>query len=192
MMTDTLTLLHRRRSVKAADLTEPGPNPEQLDAILRAAHRVPDHGKIGPWRFIIFAGAARAQFGALLRQRYAEQNPDAGDKLLDFQAGLLLRAPLVIAVIASPVSDHKVPVWEQTLAVGAVCQNLLIATHAQGLAGNWLTEWYSYDSGIAQQLGLQASEQVAGFMYLGSPRQTPDERERPDLASRIHYWQSQP
>ena len=185
---NTLELLHSRRSVKAAEMISPGPNEQQVASILQAAHRVPDHGKIGPWRFIVFRGDARQSFGQTLKSIYALQHPDANEKLLSHQESLLLRAPLVIAVIASPDLEHKVPEWEQYLAVGAVCQNLLIATHAMGFVGQWLTEWYSYSPDVNHALGLKPYERLAGFMYLGSAAQKPTERPRPDLNERTTYW----
>ena len=186
---NTIDLLLTRRSVKAADMIEPGPSPEELNTLLSAAHRVPDHGKIGPWRFIVFSGNARAAFGTQLAAIYKEQNPTASDKLLEHQRNLLTRAPCVVAVIANPNHEHKVPVWEQELAVGAACQNLLVATHAMGYVGQWLTEWYSFDSHVAKSLQLNATERVAGFIYIGSVDKKPDERVRPDLQERISFWQ---
>lgn len=186
---NTLELLHTRRSVKAAEMIGPGPDATQLNAILQAAHRVPDHGKIGPWRFVIFEGDARAQFSQKLATIYAANNPDAGEKLLEFQKSVLMRAPCVIAVIATPQIDNpKVPVWEQHLAVGACCQNLLVAAHAMGFVGNWLTEWYSYNHDVNQLLHLRAEDQIAGFIYLGSAAAKPEERPRPALEDRIQYW----
>ena len=186
---NTLELLHTRRSVKAAEMIAPGPDASQLQAILHAAHRVPDHGKIGPWRFVIFEGAARASFGQKLAAIYANNNPEAGEKLLDFHANTLMRAPLVIAVIATPdINNAKVPVWEQHLAVGACCQNLLVAAHAVGFVGNWLTEWYSYSEDVNQLLGLRAEDAIAGFIYLGSAAAKPEERPRPALEDRISHW----
>ncbi|WP_054112714.1 nitroreductase family protein [Marinagarivorans algicola] len=184
----TLELLHSRRSVKAADMVAPGPNAQDIQDILQAAHRVPDHGKIGPWRFIVFNEGARQLFGQTLKDIYAAQNPEASAKLLEHQQNLFLRAPVVIAVIASPDRAHKVPEWEQHLAVGAACQNLLIATHALGYVGQWLTQWYSYNDEVNQALKLAPHERIAGFMYLGSATQAPTERERPDLSERITHF----
>lgn len=186
---DTLELLKTRRSVKAAEMVAPGPSPQVLADILEAAHRVPDHGKIGPWRFIIFEGEARAAFGEKLAPIFKAKNPDATDKLLEHQRNLLTRAPVVVCVVFSPDLNHpKVPLWEQQLAVGAVCQNLLVATHALGFVGQWLTEWYSFDKDVDTLLGLHDHERVAGFMYLGSSQQKPEERPRPPLAERINHW----
>lgn len=186
---DTLELLKTRRSVKAAEMVAPGPDPKALADILEAAHRVPDHGKIGPWRFIIFEDDARAEFGEKLGAIYQTKNTDCTEKLLEFQKHLLMRSPVVICVVFSPDLNHpKVPLWEQQLAVGAVCQNLLVATHASGFVGQWLTEWYSFDKDVDAALGLSDHECVAGFMYLGSFHEKPEERPRPPLADRISHW----
>lgn len=188
---DTLELLKTRRSVKAAEMIAPGPDSKALADILEAAHRVPDHGKIGPWRFIVFDGDARATFGEKLANIYQAKNTDSTEKLIDHQRNMLTRAPVVVCVVFSPDVNHpKVPLWEQQLAVGAVCQNLLVATHALGFVGQWLTEWYSFDSGVDTLLDLKDNECVAGFMYLGSSQQKPDERPRPPLSERITHWKA--
>lgn len=188
---NTLDLLLTRRSVKAADLSEPGPSSEQITTLLQAAHRVPDHGKIGPWRFIVFTGDARGQFSQKLKNICQAKAPDASEKRLSYQATLLQRAPCVITVIYSPDVEHKIPLWEQQLAVGAACQNLLIAANAMGFSGQWLSEWYSYDKQVAALLKMTPHEQVAGFFYIGSAKNKPDERVRPCLEDRIHFWQDQ-
>ena len=184
-----LQLLHTRRSVKAADLHAPGPNPAQIEQLLAAAHRVPDHGKIGPWRFIVFTDEARIQFDNKLKSIYEQNNPDASETLIAHNSRLLSRAPCVIAVIASPNLEHpKVPQWEQTLSAGAACQNLLIAAHALGFSAQWLSEWYSYDAAVNTLLNMQSNEQIAGFIYIGTPSQPPQERARPALDERVTYW----
>lgn len=187
-MHPVIDALLTRRSVTAKDMIEPGPSREQLDIILQAGHRVPDHGKIGPWRFIIFEGEARAKFGQHLAKIFARKNEDVKDKLLDFEADRFNRAPTVVAVISSPVDHPKVPVWEQELAAGAVCMNMLHATHAQGFVGQWLTEWYAFDDDVNSLLALTPQERVAGFMYIGRCATPPSERVRPELADRISYW----
>lgn len=185
---DPIELLTTRRSVTAKDLQEPGPDAEQLHDILRAGHRVPDHGKLGPWRFIVFQGRARHQFGEKLAAIYQHNEPAAKQALLNAQAGLLARAPVVIAVIAAPIGEHKIPVWEQHLSAGAACQNILNAATALGFGAQWLTEWYSYDAQVLVELGLRAGEQIAGFIYIGSFAEQPAERPRPALGERISYW----
>lgn len=184
-----LHLLSTRRSVMAKDLKEPGPSSDQIAQILEAAHRVPDHGKLGPWRFIVFQEEARAHFGEQLARIHSQKFPDAGSKNFDIEEGRLTRAPLVIAVVANILKDHKVPEWEQQLSVGAACQNLLLAAHAQGFGAQWLTEWYSYNDDVNALLQLTLTERLAGFIYIGSYDETPAERVRPSLEERISYWE---
>ncbi|WP_370979209.1 nitroreductase [Agaribacterium sp. ZY112] len=185
-----LEALHTRRSVLANNMCAPGPSDEQIQDILKAAHRVPDHGKIGPWRFWVFQGQARADFGNILRQRFAEREPKASEKLLEFEALRFLRAPVVIAVSSKPNPEHKVPVWEQELSAGAACQNILLAAKALGFYSQWITEWYAFDQQINAELGLEEHERIAGFIYIGSAKDTPSERARPDLNERVSYWKA--
>lgn len=187
MRKDSLNTLLTRRSVVARDLCEPGPSQDELAQILRVAHRVPDHGKIGPWRFIVFQGPARQHFGDELAKIFVADNPDTTSKCLAFEADRLSRAPVVIAVISSP-QEHKVPKWEQELSCGAACQNMLNAAACLGYGAQWLTEWYAYHASVNQLLGLAESERVAGFVYLGSYNDAPSERKRPDLDERVSYW----
>lgn len=183
-----LDLLLQRRSVVAKDLSAPGPTPEQLELLLRAAHRVPDHGKLGPWRFVVFQGDARGEFSRKLAELYQQDYPDATDKILAFHADTLNRAPLVIAVISTAGAHAKIPEWEQVLSAGAACQNLLVAAHAMGFGAQWLSEWYSYNDKVKALLGLEPHHQIAGFIYIGSYTQKPQERARPPLDERVVYW----
>lgn len=183
-----LDLLLTRRSVTAKDLAAPGPTPQQTQQILQAAHRVPDHGKIGPWRFVVFEGDARKRFGETLAAIYEQDNQDASAKLLEFQRQTLVRAPLVIAVISTAVKHVKVPEWEQVLSAGAACQNILLAAASLGFGAQWLSEWYSYHEKVHQVLGLEAHQNIAGFMYIGTVANPPSERVRPALDERISYF----
>lgn len=185
-----LDIITTRRSVSVKDMDAPGPTQEQLQVLLHAAHRVPDHGKLGPWRFVIFQSDARQDFGRQLAEIYGEENPDATDKLLQFQTDLLTRAPLVIAVISTAGPHVKVPEWEQILSAGAACQNILLAAHTMGFGAQWLTEWYSYNAKVKSLLNMEDHHQVAGFIYIGSYKEKPEERVRPNLEERIHYWGS--
>ncbi|MEE4301860.1 MAG: nitroreductase [Pseudomonadales bacterium] len=187
-MTDTLELLLTRRSVKAIEMVEPGPTDGELDLILRAAARVPDHGKLGPWRFVRFTGDARRAFGDVLVDAWRAANPGDDDARVELERGRFLRAPVVVAVISSILPEHKIPEWEQVLSAGAVCMNMLTATHASGYVAQWLTEWIAYDARVGTALGLGPDERVAGFIYIGSPLQEPKERVRPDLEERIRDW----
>lgn len=179
--------LQTRRSVVVKDMCEPGPNRDQLMQILEAGHRVPDHGKIGPWRFIIFEGEARTTFGEKLKAIFTAQNPEAKEKTSEAEGERFLRAPTIVAVISSPI-EHKVPEWEQVLASGAVCMNLLHASHSIGFVAQWLTEWYAYDEKVLSELGLKDGEKVAGYIYIGSAKDAPKERKRPSLEERISFY----
>ena len=186
----TLKLLAGRRSISANKLGEPGPAPGQLDRILRIAARVPDHRKLAPWRFIVFAGEARARFGARLAEVCAAEEKDTPSAMrLETEAGRFLRAPVVVAVISSPRQDQKAtPEWEQVLSAGAACQNLVVAANASGFGTCWITEWYAYSPGVAKVLELGAAERVAGFIYIGTAQETPEERERPLMADIVRHW----
>jgi len=185
---ETLALLTRRRSATAITMAEPGPNPAQVEHLLGVAARVPDHGKLTPWRFIVFEGDARADFGGILGKVFAATNPDATNTQINFEVNRLTRAPLVVAVISRVLEKHKVPEWEQILSAGAVCQNLLIAASAMGFGAQWLTEWYAFDPQIKDTLGLRSGERIAGFIYVGSVSEEPVERARPP--AQIDHWQS--
>ena len=178
-----LELLERRRSVSANKLGDPGPSRAQLERILRIAARVPDHRKLAPWRFIVFSGEARSKFGGILAEICRREEKDAPSPMrLETEAARFLRAPVVVAVVSSPRQDSKAtPEWEQVLSAGAACQNLVVAANASGFSTCWITEWYAYSPGIAVALGLSAGERVAGFIYIGTAQEIPEERERPDM-----------
>jgi nitroreductase len=185
---ETLDLLLRRRSSSAKALGEPGPTAEETELIFRAGIRVPDHGKLAPWRFLVFEGEARAEFGAVLESVLAAREPDAGEVRLEIERKRFLRAPLVIGVISSPNPDKPIPEWEQRLSAGAVCQNMVIAATALGFGAQWITEWCAYDAAVMAALGLGPEERVAGFLYIGKSQQPLSERERPDLARHVRPW----
>ncbi|WP_417492774.1 nitroreductase [Maricaulis sp.] len=176
---DTLALLTRRRSTPAICLSSPGPDAHQVEHLLGIAARVPDHGKLAPWRFILFEGEARSSFGTIMSKVWAVKNPGATADQISFEQQRLERAPLVIAVISTVTEDHKVPVWEQELSAGAVCQNLLIAASAMGFGAQWLTEWYAFDPDIKDALGLRSGERIAGYIYIGTATEEVVERPRP-------------
>lgn len=178
-------LLALRRSAGSKMLTSPGPSSAELDELLSIAARVPDHRKLEPWRFIVFEGASRERFGAQIEAIYKSENPEADTAELALERARFLRAPCVTAIISSPDTGHKTPVWEQQLSAGAVCYNLLLAANAAGWAGVWLTEWLAFDPQIANALNLGDDERVAGFVYLGTGKANSPERPRPDMASKI-------
>jgi nitroreductase len=184
----TLDLLLQRRSVSPKEMQGAGPSAEHIDMILRAAHRVPDHGKLGPWRFVVFNGEARVQFGRALGEIYQADFPNCTVDLKTAQEQLFLRAPTIIAVISTAGPHVKIPEWEQILSAGAACQNILIAAHALGFKACWLTEWYSYHNKVKSLLGLETHHNIAGFIYIGNYPGTPEDRVRPPLAERVYYW----
>ena len=175
--------------MKAMDLQEPGPSPESLSTILGSALRVPDHGKLGPWRLVVFEHEDRAAFGDILAARWQALNPNANEAQIRFEQNRFMRAPTVVAVISERQAGHKIPEWEQILSAGAVCQNLLVAASLAGFAAQWLTEWYTYDEHIQSLFNIGEHEDIAGFVYLGSAERKPDERARPDNGTRIQRWQ---
>ncbi len=186
-MPDAIELLRTRRSVKPAELLGPPPSEAELETLLTAASRVPDHGKLAPWRFIVFAGDARHKAGDAIAAAFLEDNPGPDPERVDFERRRLARAPLVIAVVSRAAPHVKIPEWEQVLSAGAAGMNLVVAAHALGYAASWITEWYAYDRRVLARLGLGEAERIAGFVHIGRPARPPEERARPPLAS-ITTW----
>jgi nitroreductase len=187
-MPDAITLLKTRRSVKPIELLAPGPSADDIESLLTIATRVPDHGKLAPWRFIIFEGEARERAGAIIADVFAANNPGATADQLAFERNRLARAPLVIAVVSRAAPHVKIPEWEQQLSAGASCMSLVIAAHALGFAASWITEWYAYDRAVLDRLGLAPHERIAGFVHIGRPRQPPEDRDRPRLSDLVTRW----
>jgi len=188
MTNPTIDLLLKRRSVTAINITDPGPDRDQIDLILRAGVRVPDHGKLAPWRFVLFEGRARVEIGTTIAEAFRRRYPDADAERVAFEAGRLSRAPVVICVVSALKETVKVPEWEQVLSAGAVCQNMLVAATSLGLACQWLTEWYAYDEQVTAAIGLAEGERIAGFVHLGTAKEPPEERVRPDLDAIVSRW----
>ena len=180
-MPDALELLKTRRSVKPIELTGPGPTEAEIETLLKIASRVPDHGKLAPWRFILFEGEARAAAGESIASAFRANRPEATADQIDFERKRLARAPLVIAVVSRAGPHVKIPEWEQQLSAGASAMTLVIAAHALGYAASWITEWYAYDRRVLDALGLAANERIAGFVHIGRPAKPPDDRPRPEL-----------
>ena len=174
-----LELVLTRRSGSAKAMKGPGPDKTQLADILKAGARAPDHGKLFPWRFLVIEGKGRGRAGDMLAQVMEAEGER--DKQVEEERERFLRAPLVIGVISAARELHKIPVWEQELSAGAVCQNILIAATALGFVGNWLTEWYAYHPVVKEKLGLKPGERVAGFIYIGKAKDPLEERPRPDM-----------
>lgn len=179
--------LSRRRSTAVKDMTGPGPDDEQIKTMIAAAARVPDHGKLFPWHFIVFRGDARAKMGTLLKDALQKKEPGAPAEKLALEEARFLRAPVVIAVI-SRIRPAKHPRWEQYLSAGAACQNLCLAANALGFGTNWLTEWCAFDKNVHQALGLDERDRIAGFVYIGNVGHMPEERPRPDTSQITTWW----
>lgn len=183
MSKDVIDFLAQRRSVKPAMMAAPGPTPAQLDAILVLAARVPDHKMLVPWRFVVFEGEARARFGeALAAACQAEEKESPSSVRLDTERNRFMAAPLVIGVVSRTTTPSPIPEWEQILSAGAAAYNVCLAANAHGFVSNWVTGWYSYSPGIRRALGLAENERIAGFVHVGTAKETTADRPRPNLA----------
>ena len=187
---DALDLLKTRRSVSSAFLSEPGPDAAQLEEILTIASRVPDHGKLAPWRFIVFEGAARLEAGALLAAVHKAKHPEADEKKLEEERMRLAQAPLVVAVVSRAAPHVKIPEFEQLLAAGNAAMNLVLAAHAMGFSAQWLSGWIAYDPEAGRILGLEAGERFVGFIHIGTSTVPYQDRPRPDVAELVTRWQA--
>lgn len=181
---EVVAFLAKRRSASAMALAEPGPDPDQLAEILRIAARVPDHGKLAPWRFVILRGAAKDAFAEKITQ-LADSQANATKAKAALRK--LTRPPVAVAVISRFIPG-EIPEWEQRQSASAVCHQLLLTASALGWGANWITDWYSYDPRATAILGLTDGEQVAGYLYLGTTTEQPQERVRPDVAAITTEW----
>jgi nitroreductase len=179
---DALELLKLRRSVKPREMTGPGPSPAELETILTIGARVPDHGKLAPWRFIVFEGDARERAGEVIAKVFATKNPQATAADIEIEKKRLTDAPLVIAVVSFTKPHPKVPPWEQELSAGASAMNIVTAATALGYGACWLTGWFTFDRDVLTGLGVKADEKVAGFIHIGKPTKPNEDRPRPALS----------
>lgn len=185
-----LTYLKTRRSVGQRFLGEPGPSPAELDEMLRIATRVPDHGKLTPWRLVVFEGEARAQAGELLARLAQSRRPELDEASLAVEREQLLPAPVVVGVLLSPRDHPKVPEWEQLISAGNVAFALEHAAFAMGYAATWTTRWLAHDDEAARLLGARPGERFIGFVHIGTPRSAPEDRPRPELTEVVSRWQA--
>lgn len=183
-----LQALDARRSLPSRQLGEPGPDPDTLLRMLASAVRVPDHGKLVPFRFLRIAGDARHSLGEFLVQRSRERDPQVSAAQLEKDRLRFSHAPLVITVVARPQPNPKVPEQEQLMTAGCVCFALLQAAQALGFGAQWLTAWMAFDPAVRAHLGLAEDERIAGFIHIGTPRTEAPERERPDPATLLQDW----
>jgi nitroreductase len=187
-MADLSDFLLNRRSVVVRDMLEPGPGGEDLEKILRAGMRVPDHGRLTPWRFIVIKGDARDAMGKILGEAFRKANPDCIDEQVEIEEERFGRAPVVIAILSRTNPEHKIPEWEQILSSGAACQNMLTSALSMGFAAQWVTEWYAYNDDVRTALGLEAADKIAGFLYIGTRGEAPTDRKRPDYGDIVSEW----
>ena len=181
-MPDALDLLTTRRSIKPFEMSGPGPSASELETILTVGARTPDHGKIVPWRFIVFEGDARKKAGDIFARVFKEKNGGATPDQIAKEQSRFTDAPLVIAVVSKTSSHPKVPAWEQELSAGASCMNIVHAAHALGYVANWLTGWMAFDRDVLNALGLNEDEKIAGFIHIGKSERPTDDRPRPALS----------
>lgn len=181
-MNATIALLQARRSAPPAVMSGPGPTPQEVEILLALAARVPDHGKLAPWRFILFDDAGRDRAGEIFAEIYAKAHQGEDDQRVAAERTRFCRAPLVVGVISRAAPHQKIPEWEQVLSAGAVCMNLTVAANALGFASIWLTEWIAYDRAVLARLGVAETEKIAGFIYIGRADGPREDRARPQLA----------
>jgi nitroreductase len=186
IINNALDLLQNRRSVLAKNLSEPGPDKQQLETILSIAARVPDHRKLEPWRFIVIEGDSRKKLGEKfcdIRLKQCELNRQQ----IAVEKNRYNHAPAVIVVVFTPV-EHKTPVFEQLLSCGAVCQHINLASLALGFSSQWVTNWCSFDKSAQRELGLLPHESIAGFIHIGTADCIPQDRKRPELTEKVSYY----
>ena len=185
----TLSLLRTRRSGRPRDLVEPGPDAAELRTIFEIAMRVPDHGKLAPWRFVVIED--RAALEALFVESYRAEKPDAGRLEIEAMENMARQGAALVVALSSPHAESHIPLWEQQLSCGAACMNLLSAAHAHGFVASWLTGWPAYSDAVRDGLG-EPHERIAGFIYIGTPARELDERPRPEFAAHVSRWEPRP
>ncbi len=185
---ETIDFLTTRRSTVARMMDEPGPSDDEMKKIMEAGMRVPDHGRLTPWRFIVIRGDARDTIGNVIADAFKRNNPDAIEEQIEIEQERLTRAPVVIAVVSRVQKEHKIPEWEQMLSAGAACQTMLIAAQSMGYAAQWLTEWYAYDDDVKAAIGAEAGDEIAGFVYLGTGTGKLSDRARPEYDNIVSEW----
>lgn len=191
MFNDTSSLLAylgSRRSGKARDMIEPGPDDAQLRAIIALALRTPDHGKLAPWRILTVSTDQRADFAALLKRAYITEFPSLADMDLKPLDEFAHQAPQLVVLISAPQPKAKIPLWEQQLSAGALGMNLLHAAHAHGFVGSWLTGWAAYNRDVASAFGAEEGDAIAGYFFIGTPSKDLQERPRPEYRDIVTFW----
>ncbi|MCK8778750.1 nitroreductase [Rhizobium sp. NTR19] len=182
-----IDFLRDRHSTPVAQIKEPGPTQEELDEILTFAVRVPDHGKIAPWRLVVYRGDLRQKLGEAFLKLALEKDPEMTETARQAELNRFTRAPLVVGVVSTAAPHPKIPEWEQVLSAGALAFNLVLAAQAHGYVANWRTEWIAYDDAALDVLGVKPGEKVAGFVHIGSSDFPTPDRPRPELSQVVTY-----
>ena len=182
-----LSLLETRRSGKPRELEGPGPTPGEMERILTIAARIPDHGKLHPWRFVTVADDQRDALEAVLREALAKENPQATEVHFEKEREFAHYAGQLVVLVSAPVEDHKIPVWEQQLSCGAAGMNLLLGAHALGYVAGWVTGWRAYSEHVRRAF-CAPGERIAGFIFIGRPSRELEERDRPPLEAVAAQW----
>ena len=179
----------KRRSVMAKKMSSDPINEKDLNSILQAGIRVPDHGALSPWKLKVIQGKSLKRIDEeIILSEYIKQKPGSNKSSQDIESKRLQRAGAVIAVISTPVDHPSIPLWEMQLSSGAVCMNLLSSAQSKGYAAQWLTEWYSYNEKMLSALGGRIGiDKVSGFIYIGHKKEEPLERKRPEPKNIINY-----
>ena len=182
--------LKTRRSVTLPFLGEPGPSAAELNEMLEMAVRVPDHGKLAPWRLVVYRGAARNAVGEKLAAIFKANHPGADEAILDNERKQFLPAPVTVGVLSAAKPHPKIPEFEQLLSAGNVAFNLVHAANALGFGAHWVTRWFAYDPAAAEALGAMPGEKFVGFVHIGTAETKLEERDRPALEDVVSYWES--
>ncbi len=186
---EAIELLKTRRSVLVRNLTSPGPNREELEQILEVGMRVPDHGKIGPWRIQIITEVGKQVLGDVFASAFKKEHGErASEKMIEFERQRPQRAPVLLVVTSNINTPHKIPELEQRLSGGAVCMNILNAAHALGYSAQWVTEWVAFSDEVKLALGHPPSVDIIGMIYIGSASEIPQQRVRPSMDQIVSEW----
>lgn len=181
-----LSLLETRRSGRPRDMVAPGPDRAELDRMLGIAARIPDHGKLAPWRFVVIED--RDAFADLIAAAYRLERPEAGKLEIKANDDFARQAPVLVAVISAANGASKIPLWEQQLSAGAAIYNLELAATALGYVAGWLTGWAAYSPLVLEALGGNPGDRIGGFVFIGTPSRELEERPRPDPAAVVARW----
>lgn len=183
---ETYNLLMNRRSVVAKMMSGPGPDTDSIKQILAAAMRVPDHGKLAPWRFIVLTGKDRERLGDLIAKALVDEN-ESSVSVAEKMKGYATQGPVLVVAVSRVVEHPVIPAWEQELSAGAACQNMLIAATALGFASQWLTGWSAFSPTVMGGLGLANNERIAGLMFFGNHGEQPTDRRRPVFEEQVTW-----